>query len=106
VRFQTLSACLTALVVIVGCDTTAPYNYSGRVVDRRGRAVGDATVIGHKLGPTPDEVVIVGGPVERDGTFELPSREKLDEIVAVSRGAKREVTLKNPKPTGNVLVLP
>jgi hypothetical protein len=107
-RFQTFPLCFAVVIAIAACDETrALYTYSGHVVDRRGRPVANATVIGRKFGPTPDEVVVIGGEiVASDGTFELPSRDKLDEIMAVSRGGKHEVTLNNPKQTGNILVLP
>jgi hypothetical protein len=72
-------------MAVAGCETRAPYTYTGRVVDRRGHGVGDATVIGNTFGPVPEKVaVIVGGSVESDGTFDLPSTTKVDEIVAVS----------------------
>jgi hypothetical protein len=86
--------------------THSPYTYTGRVVDRRGRRVSDASVIGWAFGPTRQEFSSIDGEVASDGTFELPSEYKLDEIEAVSKGAKQQVRLKHPNLTGNVLVLP
>jgi hypothetical protein len=40
------------------------------------------------------------------GTFSLSSTTKLQKIVAVSADEEHEVTLKDPKPTGNIIVLP
>jgi hypothetical protein len=99
-----LIALLTAIVATSSCTTRIPY--SGRVVDRMARPVPTATVIGYAQGPTPIEFVSIGGPVESDGTFSLPSTTKLQKIPAVSAAEKHEVTLKDPKPTGNVIVLP
>jgi uncharacterized membrane protein len=104
VRFQILSACLAALVLIAGCKTPTPYTYGGRVVDRHGRPVTEGAVIGWAFGPTRDEFMSIGGDIASDGTFELPSTKKLDEITA-SRDGKHLVTLKHPQLTGNVIVL-
>jgi hypothetical protein len=96
------------LLAFSSCQTYTgyPYTYSGRVVDRRWRPVSDASVIGWTFGPTREEFSCIGGEVASDGTFELPSEYKLDEIEAVSKGANREVRLKHPNLNGNVLVLP
>ena len=101
--------------------------YSGRVVDAQGRPVGDATVIGFwnagQAGQARGDKPRRGTPfpgidayqllkvatevhrVESDGNFSLPTSTKLQEITAVSADGKRKVTLKNPAPTGNVIVL-
>ena len=92
------------LVVIAGCVTPAPYTYTGRVVDGHGRPVTKGAVVGWAFGRTREEFVCVSGDIASDGTFELPSRTKLDEITA-SRDGKDLVTLKHPQPTGNVIVL-
>ena len=103
-RFQTLSAWLAVTIAVAGCETRAPYVYTGRVVDRNGRPVAKGAVVGWAFGPTRDEFVSIGGDIASDGTFELPSTKKLDKITA-SRDGKHLVTLKHPKPTGNVIVL-
>ena len=95
---------MAAAIVIAGCETRAPYTYTGRVVDRHGRPVTKGAVVGWAFGPTRDEFVSVGGDIASDGTFELPSTTKLDEVTA-SRDGKHLVTLKHPKFTGNVIVL-
>jgi hypothetical protein len=91
-------------IAIAGCETQAPYTYTGRVVDPHGRPVTKGSVVGWAFGPTRDEFVSVGGDIASDGTFELPSRAKLDEITA-SREGKHLVALKHPQLTGNVIVL-
>ena len=95
---------VAVLAVIAGCVTPTPYIYRGRVVDRRGWPVTKGAVVGWAFGPTRDEFVSVGGDIESDGTFELPSTKKLDEITA-SRDGKHLVTLKHPQAEGNVIVL-
>ena len=103
-RIGYLIALFTAILATSGCATRIPY--SGRVVDRMGRPVLSATVIGSAQGPTPAEFVSIGGPVGGGGTFSLSSTTKLQKIVAVSADEEHEVTLKDPKPTGNIIVLP
>jgi len=99
-----LFACLAAAISIAGCETRTPYTYSGRVVDSHGRPVTKGGVVGRAGGPTRDEFVYVLGDIASDGTFELPSRIKLDEITA-SQDGKHLVALKHPKSSGNVIVL-
>ncbi len=95
---------MAAAIAIAGCETRAPYTYTGRVVDRHSRPVAKGAVVEWAFGPTREEFVSVGGDIASDGTFELPSTTKLDEISA-SRDGKHLVTLKHPKFTGNVIVL-
>jgi hypothetical protein len=104
VQFQRLSAFLAAAIIIVACETGTPYTYTGRVVDRHGGPVTKGALVGWTFGATRDEFVSVGGNIESDGTFELPSTTKLDKITA-SRDGKHLVTLKQPKFAGNIIVL-
>jgi hypothetical protein len=99
-----LFACLAVLVLVTGCVTPTPYTYTGRVVDRRGRPVTKGAVIGWAFGATREEFMSVASDIASDGTFELPSKEKLDEITASGDG-EHDVTVKHPNPTGNVIVL-
>jgi hypothetical protein len=95
---------LIAAIAMAGCETPVPYTYTGRVVDRHGRPVTKGAVVGWAFGPTREEFVSIGGDIASDGTFELPSTTKLDEITA-SQDGKHLVTLKHPKSTGNIIVL-
>lgn len=123
-RSKDFAANLVVIVFLGACTPTIPY--SGRVVDAQGRPVGDATVIGfwnagrawqtrgnktrsERYTPFPGidayQNLKVVTEVESDGSFGFPTSTKLQAITAVSADGKRKVTINNPAPTGNVIML-